>query len=203
MRRATGAAYERARRAASRLSYAPAMDVSITPLDPRRSAHVQLYRSIRLRALQADPDAFGSSFERESAFDDAQWQQRVDGIEGRPGTIFVARLTAALQLPATASMPLGVVGIGESATPGVATLWGMWVAPTARGRGVSGQLVDAAEHWASEHGCASITLWVHRSNTAAIELYERRGFELQDDVGSDAPAGCEDELRMILYAAAP
>ena len=179
------------------------MDVSISPLDPSRTAHVQLYRSIRLRALEADPEAFGSNLDRESAFDNTMWQERVAGVAGRPGAIFVARLTAALQLPSTASTAVGVVGIGASATAGDATLWGMWVAPTARGLGASGQLIDAAELWAAERASATISLWVHRTNAAAIALYERRGFELQPDVGSDAPASCEDELRMILYAAAP
>ncbi len=179
------------------------MDVSISPLDPNRTAHVQLYRSIRLRALEADPEAFGSNLARESAFDTTTWQQRVAGFAGRPGAIFVARLTAALQLPSTASSALGVVGIGESATSGDATLWGMWVAPAARGRGASGQLINAAEHWAAERNSKTISLWVHRSNAAAIALYERHGFELQPDSGSDAPLACEYELRMILYAAAP
>ena len=179
------------------------MDVSISPLDPSRTAHVQLYRSIRLRSLEADPDAFGSTLERESAFDDSTWQERIAGFAGRPGAIFVARLTAALQLPSTASSALGVVGIGDSATSGDATLWGMWVAPTARGRGTSGQLIDAAKQWAAQRNSKTISLWVHRSNAAAIALYERSGFELQSDTGSDAPPGCEDEMRMILYAAAP
>ena len=179
------------------------MDVSISPLDPSRTAHVQLYRSIRLRALEADPDAFDSNVERESSFDAAAWQERVAGFAGRPGAIFVARLTAALQLPSTASTALGVVGIGESTTAGDATLWGMWVAPAARGRGASGQLIDAAEQWATERNSKTISLWVHRTNAAAIALYERRGFELQPDTGSDAPPGCEDGLRMILYAPAP
>ena len=60
------------------------MDVSISPLDSSRTAHVQLYRSIRLRALEADPDAFGSNLEREAAFDTSMWQQRVAGFAGRP-----------------------------------------------------------------------------------------------------------------------
>jgi ribosomal protein S18 acetylase RimI-like enzyme len=179
------------------------MDVSISPLDPSRTAHVQLYRSIRLRALEADPDAFGSTFERESAFDDSTWQERIARLAGRPGVIFVARLTAALQLPSTASMAVGVVGIGESAIRGDATLWGMWVAPTARGHGASGQLLDATERWVSDRNIQTTSLWVHHSNAPAIALYERRGFELQSEVGSDAPPACEDEQRMILYAAAP
>ena len=179
------------------------MDVSISPLDPNRTAHVQLYRSIRLRALESDPDAFGSTFERESTFDDSTWQARIAGFAGRSGAIFVARLTAALQLPSTAATAVGVVGIGESATPGEATLWGMWVAPTARGRGASEQLLDAAARWAADRNIRTTSLWVHRSNAAAIALYERRGFEVQQEIGGEAPPECEDGQRMMLYAAAP
>lgn len=176
------------------------MDVSISPLDSSRTAHVQLYRSIRLRALEADPDAFGSNLEREAAFDNTMWQQRVAGFAGRPGAIFVARLTAALQLPATASTALGVVGIGESGIEGDASLWGMWVAPTGRGHGVSGQLLDAANQWAAERDTKTITLWVRRTNEAAVRLYQRGNFIEIDpgEHGLTEPDGCRDEACMRL-----
>jgi ribosomal protein S18 acetylase RimI-like enzyme len=176
------------------------MDVSISPLDSSRTAHVQLYRSIRLRALQADPDAFDSNLEREAAFDNTVWQQRVAELDGRPGTIFVARLTAALQLPATASTALGVVGIGESGIKGDASLWGMWVAPTGRGHGVAEQLLDAANQWATERDAKTITLWVRRTQKAAVRLYERGNYIEIDpnEHGLAEPDGCRDGACMRL-----
>jgi len=178
------------------------MDVSVSQLDPSRSAHVRLYRSIRLRALDTDPDTFGSTFARESEFDDEQWHERVAGFAGRPGAIFVARLTAALQLPATAETAVGVVGIGEAGITGDALIWGMWVAPTARNRGVSGQLIEAAHAWAVDRSLATITLWVRRTNEPAIRRYQRSGYVEIDPAehGVAEPSGCHDEacLRLAL-----
>jgi len=180
------------------------MDVAVSQLDSSRTAHVQLYRSVRLRALETDPDAFGSNATRESAFDDETWQQRVAGFAGRPGAIFVARLAAALQLPATAATAVGVVGIGEAGGPGDALLWGMWVAPTARGQGVSAQLLDAAHAWARDRDVATITLWVRRTNDPAAHLYARAGYREIDPAanGVAEPSGCHDEACMRLAVSA-
>lgn len=42
----------------------------------------QTYRDVRLRALSTDPEAFGSSSERERAFDEERWRERASN----PGT---------------------------------------------------------------------------------------------------------------------
>ncbi len=176
------------------------MDVTVSQLDPKRTAHVDLYRSVRLRSLNADPDAFGADLERESAFTADEWQRRVAGFGGRPGAVLVARLSAALQFPATSSTAVGVVGIGASPSPTDATLWGMWVAPTGRGHGVSAALLDAADQWATVRGRSTITLWVNRTNDPAIGLYERRGYRPidPDEHGVVAPDSCSDEICMRL-----
>ena len=43
----------------------------------------QTYRDVRLRALGTNPEAFGSSFEREVAFPDERWVERASN----PGTL--------------------------------------------------------------------------------------------------------------------
>jgi RimJ/RimL family protein N-acetyltransferase len=148
---------------------------------------VALYRTIRLRALSSDPRAFGSNFERESAFDDETWRSRLRGIQGHPGVVHLAATETGASI--------GVAGVGFTPDePTSAYLWGMWVAPEARGTGASRALVAACIGWARSAGALHIVLDVKRDNTPAIALYERMGFVHSGIVpGEDACAG---ELRM-------
>jgi [ribosomal protein S18]-alanine N-acetyltransferase len=50
------------------------------------------------------------------------------------------------------------------------------VAPSARGRGIAGLLLDAAIAAASEHGAEALYLDVRESNARARALYDSRGF---------------------------
>lgn len=69
----------------------------------------------------------------------------------------------------------------------------MWVAATARGAGVGTTLVEAVAEWARSSGARSVSLSVKATNSHAIALYERLGFELDNLVAPDAA----DERRMI------
>ncbi len=63
----------------------------------------------------------------------------------------------------------------------VAPLWvlnDLFVAETARGRGVGTALVRAAERTARAGGAASISLQTAHTNTTAQRLYEREGWTL-------------------------
>ena len=52
-------------------------------------SEVDVYRSIRLRALESDSAAFESSYEHEASLDDATWRSRLASFAGRPGAVFV------------------------------------------------------------------------------------------------------------------
>ena len=59
----------------------------------------------------------------------------------------------------------------------VATLWGMWVEPGARGRGVGERLVATIVEWTRQRGAvARLELGVRPANRSAVSLYERAGF---------------------------
>jgi dUTP pyrophosphatase len=148
---------------------------------------VEVYRAVRLRALQSDPEAFASTHARESDFDDEAWRSRLAGFEDRAGQIFVDTSDRGVD---------GVVGIAISEDRSDALLWGMWVDPAARRRGTGRRLLDAAVGWARSNEARTVTLFVMRTNVDAIALYKRYGFELQPEVGADAPADCATELRM-------
>ena len=118
-------------------------------------------RDLRLRALAADPPAFGRTFAEESAEPPEAWRARWFGPRG---AAFVLEgwdgLCAALLSEDGAS----------------AEVLSMWVAPEARRAGAGRALLDAAVAWARAKGARRVTLWVNVAQESARRLYERGGF---------------------------
>ena len=123
----------------------------------------QAMRDIRLEGLRDAPDAFGSTYARDAAFEPAEWHRRAT----RDGSFFAF-------IPGLAE-PAGLAG-GYEEEPGVVELISMFVRPVARGHGVGEALVDTVVAWAKDKGAASVHLWVTESNQPAVRLYERCGF---------------------------
>lgn len=152
---------------------------------------VDVYREVRLRALRSDPGAFSSKYADNLEYDDATWRSRLTGFAGRPGQVFVD-----VNDDGDGDGTVGMVGVGLTEEPAEAILWGMWVDPSVRGTGVGRRLVDATVVWARAHGASSVVLFVMGANAGAVDMYERCGFVLDDEICAEAPPGCEDELRM-------
>ncbi|HEY1917154.1 MAG TPA: GNAT family N-acetyltransferase [Streptosporangiaceae bacterium] len=75
----------------------------------------------------------------------------------------------------------------------------LFVAPTARGHRAGAALLDQAVHAARDLGCQPL-LDVRSANTAAIALYERRGWRL---LGCTEDVWGEDRVTILSYAAPP
>jgi GNAT superfamily N-acetyltransferase len=126
----------------------------------------QAMRDIRLAALRDAPDAFASTYEREAAFAEADWQRRISG-----GGNFLA------YAPELGTAPAAIVG-GFQAAPGTIELVSLWVRPHARGRGIGQVLIETVIGWARARGSSRVHLWVAENNHHARLLYERCGFSL-------------------------
>jgi GNAT superfamily N-acetyltransferase len=124
----------------------------------------QAMRDIRLAALQEAPDAFASTYEREVAFAEADWQRRIAG-----GGNFLA------YAPELGTAPTGIVG-GFQAAPGTIELVSLWVRPHTRGHGIGQVLIETVIGWARAGGSSRVHLWVAENNHHARLLYERCGF---------------------------
>ncbi|MGW5647245.1 N-acetyltransferase family protein [Saccharopolyspora sp. NPDC003752] len=119
-------------------------------------------REVRLRALAADPAAFGSTLDGERARPMAFWRERLDR-----GPWFVAW---------AGQEAVGVVSAVPTKTWAEYRLEAMWVDRAWRGEGVAEVLVDAVLAWSRSRGAASVALWVFDGNSAARRFYERIGF---------------------------
>ncbi len=151
-------------------------------------------RELRLRALRGDPLAFGSTAGREQAFPDTTWRERTEQAA-------VSDTTAQWVAVGPDGSLLGSAVIAEA--DGRVQLFGMWVDPVARGRGIGRRLLDAAVAWASRtFPGRPVYLEVNRRQAAAVRVYERGGFRF---TGSSRPldhtAG-ESVAEMVLTAPA-
>jgi ribosomal protein S18 acetylase RimI-like enzyme len=125
---------------------------------------VEAFRSIRLEGLRNDPEAFGSTFEKESS---------------EPEQYFVDRLTRSAVFGGFVGDRLvGVAGFysfGDTKSAHKGVLWGMYVTPAVRGSELATALVETLlEHAGRE--VEQIQLTVGSSNPRARRFYERMGF---------------------------
>jgi GNAT superfamily N-acetyltransferase len=120
-------------------------------------------RDVRLRALADEPDAFGSSSVRESAYGESDWRRLLEW-----GPWWVAKDDGA---------DVGVVaGGGSHREKDIPWVFSMWVDSRWRGRGVAVALLDTVVSWAAEQGGTRLGLDVAERVPRARRFYERYGF---------------------------
>ncbi len=144
------------------------------------------HRDVRLAMLQDAPDAFWFTYADEAVYDEADWRERIEG--------------AWLVQARDASGVLGSAGLGSHWEPEratVATLFGMYVAPRARGRGVGEALVHAVLDEGRQRGKSEVVLEVTSNNPAAQALYERCGFVVTGATHPHPRRGELHEIEMV------
>ena len=153
----------------------------------------EAFRTIRLAALKAAPDAFGSTYDREAA---------------RPVSAFADWLASSTVFGACDGRRpvdrhlVGMAGFQREAGPKTAHkafVWGFYVEPEWRSRGVGSALVasliDAARDVVEQ-----LTLTVVEGNDAAIALYTKAGFTAYgvEPRALKAASGYANEVLMAL-----
>jgi GNAT superfamily N-acetyltransferase len=135
-----------------------------------KAEDLQVFKTVRLRALKDAPSAFGSTYAREAAFTDEEWLARAARWDGESGIGFLA---------IEAGEACGIAGALldlEDATR--ADLVSMWTSPAHRQQGVGRMLVEAVAGWARLRGARTLRLMVTSKNEGAILFYERLGFAM-------------------------
>jgi RimJ/RimL family protein N-acetyltransferase len=139
---------------------------NISGLQVRRleTSDSPLYRDIRLEALKQNPEAFGSTFERENE-QPLSWFEAVVGRSDIFGVF----------LDGTLAGIAGYVAQESSKQAHKAVLWGMYVRSAARNSGLGKKLVAAVLSHARGR-VEMIQLTVVSENEAARRLYTALGF---------------------------
>jgi len=139
--------------------------VTLHPITPPLSSS---YKAVRLRALQDTPNAFGSTYARESQFSEADWQNRA-------ANLCTPRSIGYLAHQQDEYCGIAAAFLNEQ-DPQHAELVSMWVAPAHRRSGTGQLLIDAIESWARRNAAHTLQLMVTSNNLAAISFYKRLGF---------------------------
>jgi len=143
------------------------MKYSIRKLDEK---DWRVFSEIRLRALQTDPRVFGSSYELESKFEAADWRTRLSNPDSAVFAVF------------DRERAVGMTGVSvdrHDPSRKTALLWGSWLEPDARGKGLSKLLYEARIEWATQQPGVDRIIVSHRESNVASKLANQKfGFVL-------------------------
>ena len=135
-------------------------------------ADAQVYRDIRLRMLKEEPAAFTASYEEFSQQPLSRLIERLRNENDQPDNFSLGAFEG--------EQLLGTVGLWRETgikTRHKASIWGMYVASEARGRGLGRALLQAAISRAKAvPDLEQVQLGVVATQTAARQLYASLGF---------------------------
>ena len=156
-------------------------------------ADATAFQALRLAALIDTPSAFGSSYEEEKDFPASTIESRLAEKPDRgPFGAFEGEALVGL-------VALGREGMRKLAHK--ALIWGMYVKPEARGKGIArALLLEALSLARSVPEVKQVNLCVNASNVVAIRLYESVGFKaFGHEPGAMLVSGeLQDEVHMYL-----
>jgi ribosomal protein S18 acetylase RimI-like enzyme len=150
------------------------------------------FQTIRLRGLVEEPSAFASSFEEEEMLP-------LDTVATR----LQPKVDSAVFGSFADEKMVGVLGVqreGMQKLRHKAVIWGMYVAPEARGQGHGALLIRHALDYAWHTlRVRQVNLGVHTANDSAIRLYKRLGFAVfGTELGALLVNGLpQDEYHMV------
>ncbi|HMS25276.1 MAG TPA: GNAT family N-acetyltransferase [Acidimicrobiia bacterium] len=133
------------------------------------SSDWELLRDVRLEALADAPYAFTSSFEKENAFAQKEWRERLT--------------TSTWFLAFENRKPVGMVACaqGKYTMPDEYLIYSMWTHKDFRRTGVGAQLIDAVKQWTKAQGAVQLKLWVTLENNSAQRFYKKAGFTVTNE----------------------
>ncbi|WP_299058250.1 GNAT family N-acetyltransferase [uncultured Nocardioides sp.] len=151
----------------------------------------QRWAVLRLAALADAPEAFGSRHADWVDADERRWRTRFDTPR------------ATFRLAVLDGRDVGMVAVqpGHPDDPASSGWWliSMWVAPDARGRGVTDALVEDVASWTAAQGGDALLLHVREQNGRARAAYERLGFRaVEGGTGKVEDPAAPPELRELL-----
>lgn len=130
-----------------------------------------IYKTVRLRSLKEEPDAFCARYEEEAILTDNQWKNRLDPSLRHEPMLLLLALTN--DIPAAIAL-----GLVQESDPTSVQIYQMWVNPEQRRLGLGKALLDRMALWAKALELNTLALSVITANAGALRLYEQYGFRV-------------------------
>ena len=129
--------------------------------------------ALRLTSLKINPEAFGADYA------DTLHNQTAASYAERIPTVDSDNLMIGAELDGALVGMMGFVRETRPKTKHMGVIWGVFVDPKARGRGISKQMMTAIMTHAQQcDGLRQVVLSVVTDNQAAVKLYQRFGFTI-------------------------
>lgn len=126
----------------------------------------QLLKDIRLEALQLEANKFGSTFEKESVYDEDKWKEFIG--DGKSRAMFLLQYDENV---------IGLTGIVQTKeNPEELAMIASYIRNEHRGKGLSKMLYEARLNWAKEQKYKSIIISHRESNIASKKANQKFGF---------------------------
>jgi ribosomal protein S18 acetylase RimI-like enzyme len=138
-----------------------------------------IFKAVRLRALRDSPQAFSSTYAKESALPDKEWIKRSERWKGDSA---IGYLAMAEPGDGEACGLVACYAEKDGDTPRGHVI-SMWVDPAFRRAGVGKMLIDALKNWARSRSLEELNLMVTSVNRSAIDFYEHIGFRMSGKIG--------------------
>ena len=142
----------------------------------------QVFRSIRLEALQTNPRFFGSSYDLEVVRSDEDWVNRLADDTNAFWGLF------------DQDTCIGLTGLYQlSNDPGAVMFIASFIRPEYRRKGLSILFYEARIAWAREHGYKLARIGHRGGNEASRAANQKFGFQFTYSESMLWPDGTEDE----------
>lgn len=156
-------------------------------LRPLEEGDFPAFLNIQRDALRNAPEVFGSDYDWFDALSILSKEQRYEKYMFFPHRYLLGAFNGDGEI-------IGMIGFSNdknrSKVRHKGQIWGMYVVPEMRGKGLATQLVNSVVETAREIECELIQLSVGTRNVASYELYLRTGFSVY---GTEARAMKVDE----------
>ena len=146
----------------------------------------QLYKSLRCAALAEAPYAFSTTLEDARQRSDEDWQHITRQYASHPNShTYFAYVDRS---------PCGMAACVISGDE--VELYGVWVDPAYRRKGIGRALIAYARQWSQAKGAAQLRVGLFEDNLTALEFYRSVGFI---DSGQIDPVLSKDTRRVLLF----
>lgn len=123
------------------------------------------FAQIRLKALETDPSVFGSNYKSESKMTEADWREKLRAKDNAIFLIFADET------------PIGMTGVSinwNDPTKKTALLWGSWLAPDFRRKGLSELMYKTRINWAKQQPTVEKIIVSHRASNVSSKYANQK-----------------------------